>query len=274
MRAQLQSELFKQRTTATNLWLLLFMIVLIAAVVLLHIFSLGADALSTRDGDLKVLGLATTFGIIFTSLLGAMSVTGEIRSGLIRPTFLATPHRSRVIWAKVVASAIAGAVFVLIAELLTVGMGIAGLGVRGIHVAAGAGDFVQLVAGGAAAGAAWAAIGVGVGALVRNQIGATIGLVVWLLFGEMTLIGSFPSLGKFLPGSSAASLAGAMLQQTSSYLVAPAIGARLIAGYVAIAIVAGLVTTTRRDVAYRDRCSLTPNKTISQKAQIPGSGAR
>jgi hypothetical protein len=36
--------------------------------------------------------------------------------------------------------------------------------------------------------------------------------VVWLLFIGATVIGAVPSIGKFLPGSSAASLAEAMLE--------------------------------------------------------------
>jgi len=249
MNAQLRSELLKQRSTRTNLWLLLSMVGLIAAVVLLHVVSLPAQDLGGREGQLKVFGLGTTFGMIFASLLGAMSVTNEIRHGLIRPTFLATPKRAVVIAAKVAASVIAGAAFGLIAEALAVGVGSAGLVARGIVVAPTGGDFTQLLAGGAGAAALWAAIGVGVGAIVRNQVGATVGLVVWLLFAEMTLIASVPSIGKFLPGASAAALAGAMLQQTATYLLTPALGAVLIAAYAAAATAAGLIATVRRDVA-------------------------
>jgi hypothetical protein len=98
-----------------------------------------------------------------------MSITGEIRHGTIRPTFLATPNRARVIAAKVAASALAGVALGLLAEALTAAIESAGLAVRGIHIALSAGDYAQLLAGGGAAAALWAAIGVGVGALVRNQ---------------------------------------------------------------------------------------------------------
>ena len=122
MSGQLHSELLKQRTTSTNVVLLVAMVVLISLVVLLHMTTLPAQDLSDRTGQLKVLGLGTTFGMIFASLLGAMSVTGEIRHGLIRPTFLASPKRTRVIAAKVAAGAIAGAAFGLLAEVLAVGV--------------------------------------------------------------------------------------------------------------------------------------------------------
>jgi ABC-2 type transport system permease protein len=245
---QLRSELLKQRTTSTNVVLLVGMVGLISAAVLLHMVTLPAQNLSDRVGQLKVLGLGTTFGMMFASLLGAISVTGEIRHGVIRPTFLASPKRARVVAAKVAAGAIAGAAFGLLAEVLAVGVGSAALAGRGIHVAPTGADFAQLIAGGAVAAALWAVIGVGVGAIVRNQVGAVVGLVVWHLFVEMILIGSLPTVGKFAPGASAGAIAGAILQQTSAYLLAPALGALVIVAYAAAATAVGVITTARRDV--------------------------
>lgn len=247
MSAQLQCELFKQRTTRTSLGVLLAMVGLIAAVVLLHVLSLSAQELGSRDGQLKIFGMGTTFGMLFASLLGALSITAEIRHGMIRPTFLATPQRARVIFAKVTASAIAGAAFGLLAVALAIAAGSAGLAARSMHIAPSPGDFAQLLAGGALAAAAWAAIGVGVGAIVRNQVAALVGLVVWQLFIEQTLIGSVPSAARYAPGPGAGSLAGAILQQTSTYLLAPALGALVIVAYVAATIAAGSISTARRD---------------------------
>jgi ABC-2 type transport system permease protein len=140
MTGQLRSELFKQRTTRTNLGLLLAMVALIAVVVLLHVVALPTQGLTGRQDQLKVVGLGTTFGMIFGSLIGALSITNEIRHGMIRPTFLAMPHRSRVIATKVVASLIAGVVLGLLAEAIAIGVGSAGLAVRGIGIAPSVGD--------------------------------------------------------------------------------------------------------------------------------------
>jgi ABC-type transport system involved in multi-copper enzyme maturation permease subunit len=211
--------------------------------------SLPVQAISGREGQLKVLGLGTTFGMIFAALLGALSITNEIRHGLIRPTFLATPKRSRVIAAKVAASLVGGAIFGVLAEGIAVGVGGSGLATRGISIAPSMSDFAQLLLGGAAAAALWAAIGVSIGAIIRNQIGAAVGLVVWLLFAEMTLIGALPTVGKFLPGASAASLPGAMLEQTATYLLAPILGALLISAYAVALFGAGVLATAHRDVS-------------------------
>jgi len=248
MSALLRSELLKQRTTRTNILLLLWMIGLVALVVLLHVFSLSAATIHPRDGQLKVLGWGTSIGALFASLLGAMSITGELRHGTIRPTLLATPNRARVIAAKVGASALAGVALGLLAEGLTAAIESAGLAVRGIPVALTGSDYVQLLAGGAAAAALWATIGVGVGALVRNQIGAMIGLCVWMLLIETTLIGNVPSAGKFAPGASAGAIAGAIQTQTAASLLAPVVGGLLLAAYAGLAAGAGTLAIARRDI--------------------------
>jgi ABC-2 type transport system permease protein len=247
--AQLRSEVLKQRTTRTNLVLLLWMVGLVVLVVLLHVLSFGVDELSRHDNQLKIAGLGTSIGALFASLLGAMSITGEIRHGTIRPTFLATPRRTRVIAAKVGASALAGIAVGLLAEALTAGVEAAGLGARGIHIELDSSEYAQLLAGGAAAAALFAAIGVAVGALVRNQVAAVVGLCVWLLFIEPILLGDIPSAGKFAPGASAGAIAGAIQTQIADTLVAPALGVLLLAAYAAVASAAGSIVTARRDVS-------------------------
>jgi ABC-2 type transport system permease protein len=248
VKAVLRSELFKQRTTRTILQLPLWMVGLVALVVLLHVFSLDAATLGSRDGQLKVLGWGTSVGALFAALLGALSITGEIRHGTIRPTLLATPRRRRVIIAKVAASALAGLAIGLLAEVLTAALESVGLATRGIHIALSASDYLQLLAGGAFAAALWGAIGVGVGAIVRNQVGAVVGLCVWQLLIETTLIGNVPAAGKFAPGAGAGALAGAIQTQSASKLLTPALGALLLAAYAAAATAAGLITTERRDI--------------------------
>jgi ABC-type transport system involved in multi-copper enzyme maturation permease subunit len=249
MSRLVRAELLKQRTTPTILLLLFSMVGLILLIVLMHDLGLSRAQLSTSDGQLKVAGWGTGIGALFAALLGAMSITGEIRHGTIRPTFLAIPKRERVIAAKLVATALIGIGVGLLAEGLTTGIEAAGLAIRGIPIQLGAGDFLQLLAGGAIAAAFFAAIGLGVGAVVRQQVGAVVGLTIWFLMIETTLIGDVPSAGKFAPGAAAGAIAGAIQTQSASKLVAPGVGVLLLVLYAAIAATAGIVLTNRRDVA-------------------------
>ncbi|MDQ6613494.1 MAG: ABC transporter permease [Actinomycetota bacterium] len=248
--AAVRSELLKQHSTRTRSGLLAAMVALVAAAVLLHVFTLAGQVLAAGDNQLKVVGWGTSLGALFAAVFGALSITSEIRHGTIRPTLLATPGRGRVIAAKVTAAAVTGAGFGLIAQAAAVGLASAGLAARSIPVAFNGGDIAQLLAGGAAAAALWAAIGVGVGAVTRNQVGAVVGLCVWLLAAETSLIGSIPSIGKFAPGELAGALAGAIQEQTASTnLVAPALGGLLLVAYAAAFFVAGSIATTRRDIS-------------------------
>lgn len=249
MSRLVKSELLKQRTTRTSGLLLLWMTGLILLVVLLHVLSLSSEHLSTADGQLKVVGWGTSIAALFASLLGAMSITAEIRHGTIRPTFLANPRRERVIAAKLAAGAFTGIAVGLLAEGLTAAIEAAGLAARGIHIQLTAADYLQLLAGGAAAGALFAAIGVGLGATIRQQVGTVVALCVWLLLIETTLIGNIPSAGKYAPGAATGAIAGAIQTQSAAKLAAPAIGVLLLAAYAGIAAGAGALLTDRRDVA-------------------------
>jgi hypothetical protein len=187
-------------------------------------------------------------GVYFQNdLRGAASITGEYRHGTIRPTFLAMPRRNRVLSAKVSASMLIGAGFGLVGGALAAGVGTAALRARGIDLELDSGDYALLVSGSGAAGALWAAIGVGVGALVRNQVPTMIGICAWLLFVEGLLVGDVAGvtkIGRLGPGAAAAAITG----QDPGTLVAPAIGLVLLAFYAAVAALAGVLATARLDV--------------------------
>ena len=249
MRAQLRAELLKQRSTWTGLGLFAAMLGLVLFAVLLHGFGVAIEHTDQASDQLTVvLGPGERLGALFAALLGAMSITAEIRHGTIRPTFLVTPWRGRVVAAKVSASILIGAGFGLAAGAVAAAAGTAAFRARGIDVLLDAGDYVLLIAGSAAAAALWAAIGVGVGAIVRNQVPALVGICAWLLFVEGLLVGDIADVGdvgRFAPGAAAAAISG----QDQDTLLAPAVGLGLLAVYAAAAAVAGALATSRRDVA-------------------------
>jgi len=247
VRAQLRAELLKQRSTQTSLGLFAVMLGLVALVVLLHGFGLTTSNLDSSSRQLMVFGRGEFLAALFAALLGALSITTEIRYGTIRPTLLASPSRGRVIVAKVWVSMLLGAGFGLAACALAAGVGTAALRVRGIDVQLNGGDYALLLAGGAAAAALWAAIGVGLGAVVRNQVPTLIGICTWLLFVEGLLAGDAGGLGnvgRFLPGAAAQAVTG----QEPDRLLAPAVGLVLLALYAVAAALAGSLATARRDV--------------------------
>jgi ABC-2 type transport system permease protein len=246
--AQLRSELFKQRSTGTAPGLLAGTLGLVLFAVLLHAFGLPAERVGGASEQLMVFGRGEFLGALFAALLGAMSITGEIRHGTIRPTLLFTPWRGRVVAAKALASMLIGAGFGFAAAAVAAGVGTAAFRARGIDIQLDAGDYALLVAGGGAAAALWAAIGVGLGALVRNQVPTVVGICAWLLFVEGLLVGDVANIaevGRFAPGALGEAISG----QDPDTLLPPGVAAALLALYAGAAAVTGSLATTRRDVA-------------------------
>jgi ABC-2 type transport system permease protein len=248
MSAQLRSELFKQWSTGTGLGLFAAMLGLVLLAVLLHGLGLPAQNLRGTSEQLMVLGRGEFVGALFAALVGALAVTTEIRHGTIRPTFLVTPARGRVIAAKLCASALVGAGFGLAASALAVGAGIAAFRARGIDLPLDGGDYALLIVGSVPAAALWGAIGVGVGAVVRRQVPTVVGITAWLLFVEGLLVGDVSGVadvGRFAPGAAAAAITG----QDPDTLLEPVAGLVMLALYALAAAATGAVATTRRDVA-------------------------
>lgn len=248
MTALLRAELLKQRSTRTTLGLLAALLGLVLLAVLLHAFGLPEEDLQTKKVQLMILGRGEFLGALFAGLLGAMSITTEIRHGNIRPTFLFTPRRSRVLGAKIAASILLGAGFGLLAGALAAGTGIWSIGARGIDMLLDGGDTFLLVVGSAAAAALWGAIGVGVGAVIRHQVPTLIGICAWLLFVEGLLAGDSNALGdvgRLLPGAAASAISG----QDPATLLVPVAGAALLILYALASAVAASVSIRHRDVA-------------------------
>jgi hypothetical protein len=240
---QLRAELLRQRSTPTTFFLFLAMFGLVAFAVALHVLALDEGQLSSRSHQLEVFQVGTRAGMLFAGLVGAIAITAEIRFGTIRPTFLVTPRRGPVIGAKLAVSALAGVVFGLLAEALMAGAAVVAFAARGIDNQLTGGDYLQLLAGGAAASALWATIGLGVGAVVRNQVGAIVGLCIWMLLVESTSDTFVPGFGRLLPGGAGLALAGNIDKLSA------AVAALLLVLYAAATSAAGWLATLRRDIA-------------------------
>jgi ABC-type transport system involved in multi-copper enzyme maturation permease subunit len=247
MTAQLRAELLKLRSTQTTLSLLSALLGLVLFVVLLHGLSLPARQMSQRTTQLTHLfGWAALLGPLFAALLGALSITSEFRHGTIRPTFLITPRRGRVVAAKVGASLLIGSAFGLTAAAVAIATGVAALASRGLAIQLDGGDFALLLAGCTAAAALWAGLGVGLGAIVRSQVPTVVGICAWMLFVEGLLLGDvglIHDVGRFLPGALGKAATGQDPQLEAGLAVV------LLALYAAATAILGSMVTTRRDVA-------------------------
>jgi ABC-2 type transport system permease protein len=243
MTDQLLSELRKMRSTRTNLGLLAGMIALILLFVLLNGLVARKPELADLDNQYSVLS-AGTAASLFAGLIGVMAITSEFRHGSIRSTFVVTPHRTRVVAAKVLASLLMGVLFGLAAIGLSFGLGYAILAARDVPLALSTSDILWLVLGTPVMTASWAALGVGFGAVIRNQVFAVIGLIVWTMVIDNLLIGLVPNIG----GYTLMGVSGAITSYPADYVLSAAAGALLLLGYVVTFVAAGALLVAHRDV--------------------------
>jgi ABC-2 type transport system permease protein len=246
MTGQSRAEVFKLRTTRSTYGMALGVVGLVTFAAVLHALTLPVDRIGTASAQLTIVfGWGERFGALFAALLGAMSVTGEFRHGTIRPTFLVSPRRTPVILAKVLAATAAGLLLGVIGGLSAAGVSALALSGRGVAVALTSADVVQLGLGTAVAAALWAAIGVGLGALVRSQVPTLVAITAWLLLLETLVVENLPDVGRFAPGATAQALSG----QSPDELLAPGWAGAMLVVYAAVAVAVGCWATLRRDVA-------------------------
>ena len=193
MRALLAAELLKLRTTRTFVALVgvalgLSLLLLVLTTLLEHRFT---------EHDLRVL-FAGDFTGLFILLLGVMGIAGEWRHRTITSSVLAAPDRLRLLAAKLISYAVAGAVLSLIVTVTIMVVGTIILSLRDKPTL----DLVPLldVLWRNLVGAAYlGAIGVCIGALLRNQVAALVGVLVVFVIVEPTLLGLVPKVGRFAP---------------------------------------------------------------------------
>jgi ABC-2 type transport system permease protein len=215
---------------------------LVALAVAMHVLALGKTRLATNADQLEVFQVGTRAGMLFAALAGALAITAEIRYGTIRPTFLVQPRRGPVLAAKLTISAVTGLVYGLLAEGLMASFAAIAFSIRGIPNELTSSDYLRILLGGAAAAALWAVIGVGVGALVRNQVATLVGFCAWMFLVESVSEGFVPGAAKLMPAGAGLSLAG------NEHKLSIGVAALLLFAYTAAAAASGWVTTLRRDV--------------------------
>lgn len=243
MMSQTEAELLKIRSTRTTVGLLLGLVALELLVTLLTGIASSTKSLVTEQDQNYLFANGGLAGV-FAALAGIMLVTSEYRFGTIRPTLLVTPLRSRVLGAKVAAGTIAGLVFGVVGEGLALTIGLIFLKARHIPLSYSAGNFTLLIWGTLAGVALWGALGVGLGAVVKNQVVAVVLLLAWGFLAENLLFQFLPSLGRFLPVHDLQSLTG----NTGAHILAPSAAAATLILWTAVLSCSGLLLWKRRDV--------------------------
>lgn len=242
MQTLILNELLKLRTARAP-WLILVAQQVLIVAGISGIVIAGLD-LTKPDAARTVLchaGLSSLFVLV----LGLMAVAGEYRDGTITDTFLATPRRARVIVAKLVAYTGVGFVFGVISAATGLVVCAAWFAAKGVGFDPASAGVWQTLVGIVGWMTLYAAIGVGLGALVTNLGAAITVALAWIALVEGIAMNLLGDLGRWLPMASGMALDNV----PQGNLLPQATGALVLVGYAALFAALGVAATTRRDVA-------------------------
>lgn len=247
MRKLIAAELLKLRTTRLFYALLATTAVLtVLGVVVVILIAGGSDTpnLGSQESTRNIFGNGSAS--LFALILGILAVTGEIRHGTITQTLLVTPRRSDVVTAKLVAMGVAGLVFGGVASLVTLAVAWPWLAAKDVGVSLFSDDVGLVMLAGIAGTVLFGIIGVGVGAIVRSQVPAIVGALVWQFVLESLLVALLPAVGRWLPGGAARGLSGETL--SSGSLLPVWVAGLVLVAYGVVFAAIGAQILARRDV--------------------------
>jgi ABC-type transport system involved in multi-copper enzyme maturation permease subunit len=249
---------------STRMWWVLLICMVVytafgAAIMAAMIDAMEGIAAGMITAPSSVYTVAAAMAYVFPTIIGTMSVTGEYRHQTITPTFLAEPRRAIVLGAKMIGSAPMGLAFGVVGGLTSLGVGGGLLALLGEDTHFDDPLSYRNLALGAVALMLWTMIGVGLGALLRNQVAA---IVVLLVFNQLVeplaraalMATDHADIAKFFPGAAGEALAGSgggffgIGGEVGLGEMPPWAGGLVMVAYAVIFALVGYAVTTRRDV--------------------------
>lgn len=247
MTAQcLEAEIYKLRRTPSVWWL---GAAALSAVAFGLVLTLALTQVRSGDDVRSLLSWAGTGGLV-TVLLGVVWTAGEYRHRTIVSTVLATPRRIPAYLAQIAGLALAGALVGLLGAALITAVTLPWLAANHVPLGVSWITVPAQYAGAVAFAALSAALGGGIGALVRNQVAAAAVLFSYLAIVDPTLASLAPSYGRYGITSIGIALSGGTYGidgQGASLLPVPA-AAAVYAAFTALAVAAGALATARREL--------------------------
>ncbi len=215
------------------------------------IANVAAD-IHSQAASISLFGLL--FGQLIIIVLGALAITSEYSTGMIRTSLTAMPRRGTVFAAKGVVFSLVALVVGLVTSFLAFFTGQAILSSQHVSVTLGQPNVLRTVIGGGLFLAVCGLLSFGIGAMLRHTAGAIasgIGLmfVLWILsqflpgppsgwFGQ-------EDIDKWIPFNAGSSIWES--QANGLHPFSPWIGFAVFCIYAAVAIIGGLVVFLRRD---------------------------
>jgi hypothetical protein len=184
--------------------------------------------------------------LVLGTIIGAV----DFRHRTATQTFLATPHRSRVIAAKVLSGVAYGLLYAVVTQALSLALVALVSTIRGGGLGATDATVVRALLLGLPGIALWCVIGVSLGMLLRNQIAAVL-VAVGFVFLIDPLLGlalnqlDLQTLGEYTVSNASTAL---VQGYTGSDLLPWWAGGLVMVAYGLVIAVAAWLTSARRDI--------------------------
>jgi hypothetical protein len=243
------AELLKLRSTQVWLWLLAAVVLLGGGIVAGSFATSGA----VKDAHDVANSIAYANGAcVATFILGALGITTEYRHQTITPTLLGTPSRWAVVGAKLIGYAIVGAGYAVACLAVQLSIALPWASAKGIDLGGDGAELRRVVLGMVAVLTLMALVGVGVGALVKNQV---VTIVVSLVFffvleGVISAIPYVRDVWRYTPSGGITSLlfTGSDARVNDAPVLSHWGGALVLLAWAAVPAVIGAGLTMRRDI--------------------------
>ena len=249
----LRSEFTKIRSVRSTYWTLIALVVVtigIGALACVGAVSRGADHGPLFDATQRSLA-GLILGQLIIVVLGALTVTSEYSTGMIRTSLTVQPRRGTLLAAKGVVFALVSLVTGLVASFVSFFIGQAILSSKHLNVALGDPNVLRAVIGGGLFLAVCGMLAFGLGTLLRHTAGA-ITASIGLLFVLFVLVNFLPSnwqdhVDKWIPFNAGSQIWSTITPGGNPPMFSPWTGFAVFAGYAVIAIIAGAFAFMKRD---------------------------
>jgi ABC-2 type transport system permease protein len=240
----LRAEWQKIRATPSIWWLLLASAAIGVVGTLAPLIAAddGGDPLSDHRLQEAMHGAAAGAALVIVA--GIIGLAGEWRFGQATQTFLTTPRRRRVVWAKSMAFSVVGLSYGVVSGAASATTAWVWYRAEGTALPLERSAVWLTLLGCIAVSGIFGLLGVAIGAIARNVVAAIVAALAWQVLVEPALFAASPEIFRWLPGMAAFSL---RRQPTEGLLpMAPAI---VVLTAVAITLLAlGLRMVERDDV--------------------------
>ncbi|MDT4986044.1 MAG: type transport system permease protein [Micromonosporaceae bacterium] len=245
----IRAEFVKLRTTQVWFWLLLSAV---AVTTLLLVAQLAPHDGVNNENDVYNVFTASGTAYVVVFVLGVLGITTEYRYQTITPTVLTTPSRWALVTAKMIAYALLGAIYALICVIVQLAVALPWLSSKHISVSLTENHIPAALLGVFLVVALFGIVGLGIGALLRNQIVAVSVGVIFLLVIQNVIVAipgvkyAFP----YLPGGAVASIFTVVGSRdvNGATLLSPAGGVVVLLVWAFVPAILGAMFTLNRDI--------------------------